>query len=181
MKTSKTLEVVRRIVGRKSKITKDEMGAILMGLKEIGLDLRNSYVHDTMDDALRASIAWVKACKGITCISASLSGYLRDGMVRYDQPGSMNPMQHAEVTFMPQSLAERTDHDPVSYMRRHCDRLLIVRDEPEHPAVVAQQEAAKRAAEEAKYTTCECDNGHTWRTEDPDRDWKCPTCGEPWV
>ncbi len=128
-----TMDVVRRIVGRRSKISKDEMGAILMALKEEGLDLRNDYVHDTMGDALAASIAWVKACKGITCISVSLSNYLRDGQVRYDEPGSMHPMQHAELTFAPAGMpdAEPGSGSTLSYLRRHADRVLVVRQDKE--------------------------------------------------
>lgn len=177
-----TLDVVRRIVGRKSKITKDEMGAILMGLVEERLvNLCNGYVHDTCgDDILAASIAWTKACRGITCISVDSRG-LRDGQVRYDQLGSMHPMQHAEITFAPEGMAEHTPGLTYAYLRRHADRLLIVRDEPEHPPIAAQKKAAEVAAEEARFTPCECDNGHKWRTDDPERDWKCPTCGESWV
>lgn len=177
-----TLDVARRIVGRKSKITKDEMGAILMGLVEARLvNLCNGYVRDTFrDDILAASIAWVKACHGICCISVDSRG-LRDGQVRYDEPGSMHPLQHSEITFAPEGMSEYTPGSTYAYLRRHADRVLIVREEPEHPAVIAQQQDAAKAAEDAKFTICECDNGHRWKTDDPQRDVKCPTCGEYWV
>lgn len=179
---TQTLDVVRRVVGRKRKITKDEMGAILMGLVEARLvNLCNGYVRHTCgDDILAASIAWVKACHDIYCISVDSRG-LRDGQVRYDQPGSMHPMQHAEITFAPEGMTEDTPGSTYSYLRDHCDRLLIVRQEPEHAGVIAAATAAKVAAEEARFTACECDNGHKWRTDNPERDWKCPTCGKPWV
>ncbi len=179
-----TLDVVRRIVGRKSKITKDEMGAILMGLVEARLvNLCNGYVDQTCgDDIFAASIAWTKACCGITCISVDSRG-LRDGQVRYDQPGSMHPMQHSEITFAPDGMrdAEPGSGSTLAYLRRHADRVLVVRQERDHAGVIAQREAAAKAAEESRFTTCECANGHKWRTDNPERDWKCPTCGEGWV
>lgn len=182
MSEGKTLDVVRRVVGRKSKISKDEMGAILMGLVEARLvNLCNRYVHDTCgDDILAASIAWTKACEGIICVSVDSRG-LRDGQVRYDQPGSMHPLQHSEITFAPEGMAEHTPGSTYAYLRRHADRLLIVRQDRDHSAVLAHREAEAKRAEDAKFTTCECDEGHRWRTDNPERDWKCPTCGGPWV
>ena len=175
-----TLDVVRRVVGRKSKITKDEMGAILMGLVEARLvNLCNSYVlHTCGDDILAASIAWSKACRRITCISVDSHG-LRDGQVRYDEPGSMHPLQHSEITFAPDGMpdAEPGSGSTLAYLRQHADRVLVVRQEREHSAVVAQAEEAAKP----KLYTCECDNGHKWQTDNPDRDVKCPTCGEYWV
>lgn len=164
-----TLDVVRRIVGRKSKITKDEMGAILMVLVEERLvNLCNGYVRDTCgNDILAASIAWCKACHGISCISVDSRG-LRDGQVRYDQPGSMHPMQHSEITFAPDGMrdAEPGSGSTLRYLRQHADRVLVVRQDREPAGEVARQ-AAMKAVEEARSTTCECENGHRWKTEDP--------------
>lgn len=141
-----TLDIVRQHVGRRSRISAAEMHEILVSLAEHGLDLRNEYVSDTLpaipwshsitiDDyeaaqraamvdqtfRVRAATAWVRACRDITCISVNARG-LRDGYVRYDLPGAMNPSQHAEVTFVPAT------SESVDYLRRHADRVLIVRD-----------------------------------------------------
>ena len=179
-----TLDVVRRMVGRKSKITKDEMGAILVGLVETGIvNLCNGYVRDTCgDDVLAASVAWTKACHDITCISVDSRG-LRDGQVRYDQPGSMHPIQHSELTFAPDGMpdAEPGSGSTVAYLRQHADRVLIVRQDREHSAAIERERVEAKRKEEEKFVTCECDNGHKWRTDNPDRDVKCPTCGEYWV
>ena len=179
---STTLDIVRRVVGKRSKITKDEMGAILRGLVEAKLvDLCNPYVRGTCDGALGASIEWTKACRGITCISVDSRG-LRDGYVRYDAPGSMHPQQHAEITFVPADIDERrTDGgSTIDYMRRHADRLLLVKQDHEHAGEIERQTPQVAAAEDARQL-CECENGHRWSTDDPERDWECPTCGEPWV
>jgi hypothetical protein len=104
------------------------MGEILVTLAKAGINLGNSYVRGTCgDDLPRASSAWVATCRGICCISVDSRG-LRDGQVRYDEPGSMHPMQHAQVTFVPADIdAGRTDGgSTVSYMRRHADRVLLV-------------------------------------------------------
>lgn len=71
----------------------------------------------------------------ITCIS--VWGVERDGgLIRYDQPGGMAPMQHAEIMFVSQDLCGR-EYDQVGQMRHHCERLLIVRGEPTVDAVEA--------------------------------------------
>jgi hypothetical protein len=175
--SSRHSDVVRRVAGRKAKITREEMGAILVGLADVGLDLHNPYVPRTMGDAFAASLAWVEACRGITCISVSLCSYLRDGQVRYDQPGRMHPTQHAEITFAPEGLLASTYY----YLRQHADRVLVVRQDRKHSALIEREKIAAAKAEVARFTTCGCDNGHKWRTDDPQRDLKCPTCGEYWV
>lgn len=172
-----TLDIVRRIVGRKSKITKDEMGAILMGLVEARLvNLCNSYVlHTCGDDILAASVAWTKACRHITCISVDSRG-LRDGQVRYDEPGRMHPLQHSELTFAPDGMrdAEPGSGSTLAYLRRHADRVLVVRQD-------VDDDAPEMGPADFELYTCERDNGHKWQTDNPDRDVKCPTCGEYWV
>jgi hypothetical protein len=125
-----TLDIVRRVVGRKSKISKDEMGAILLGLVKARLvNLCNGYLPETCgDDILAASIAWTRACRGISCVSVDSCG-LRDGQVRYDEPGSMHPLQHSEITFAPDGMrdAEPGSGSTLAYLRRHADRVLVVR------------------------------------------------------
>lgn len=175
-----TLDVVRQIVGRRSTISKDEMGEILVTLANAGIvELAHEYVPDTRSDSYTASVAWTKACRGITCISVDSRG-LRDGQVRYDEPGSMHPRQHAELCFVPADVSDNT----LQYMRRHADRVLRVRQDREHSAEIARQAQAAADAEAARYTTLCCDNGHRWLTDNPDRDERgyglCPTCGEYW-
>lgn len=135
---SKTIEIVRRIVGRRHKISAEDMIAILDALhREVGLDLRNSYVASTLDlsspydqesghaQSPTAACAWARMCRDITCISVDARGGLRDGYVRYDQPGSMNPMQRAEILFAPSALEGR-EYDQIDQLRRHADRVLVV-------------------------------------------------------
>ena len=140
--TNDTLTIVRSIVGSRHKISAEEMQAILLALQSAGLDLRNGYVQETVydetrsdergvllehGDPVRAARAWARVCKGITLVNVDAQG-LRDGDVRYDQPGSMNPSQHSQVMFAPPGLND------YGYLRRHCDRLLIVSPYVEPPA-----------------------------------------------
>lgn len=163
---SAVMDTVRRIVGRRSKITREEMVAIIVALdleperstivgryadgSLLAGEIRVEPVREDRPDlppsmraidavATRAAEqqavarAWERACKCITCIS--VWGREHDGGgIRFDSPGSMAPMQHAELTFVAEALAEDREHDPVGYMRRHCDRLLIVRGEPTEDA-----------------------------------------------
>jgi len=162
-----TLDTVRRIVGRRSRIETTDMWRILEALAHDGLDLANPYIHATETRILPdAAQAWVDHCHGLVCISVDARGRLRDGYVRYDEPGSMHPMQHAELTFVPADIGDST----VTYMRRHADRVLLVRSAPKRSETPAQL-----------LEICECDNGHRWQTDDPQRDVQCPTCGEYWV
>ena len=119
-----TLDIVRQHVGRRSRITRTEMRAILHSLAHAGLDLANPYVSDTLGGD--AADAWVRACRDIRVISVDARG-LRDGYVRYDEPGSMHPMQRAELMFVSAALGDY-DYDQIGQMRRHADRVLIVQD-----------------------------------------------------
>jgi hypothetical protein len=134
-----TLDIVRREVGRRTKITREEMAALLRSLAAAGLDLRNGYVVETINlvaqdapldrvGSARAAAAWARLCDGICCISVDARGGLRDGDVRYDEPGRMDPNQRAEVTFCPADIdAGRSDGgSTVAYMRRHAERVLLV-------------------------------------------------------
>ena len=182
-----TLDVARRIVGRRLKITQDEMAAILIGLVDAGIvNLCNDYVRHTCGDDVRAaSSAWVTACRSITCISVDSRG-LRDGQVRYDEPGSMHPLQHSEIIFAPDGIPDANpgSGSTLKYLRRHADRVLIVRQDTDDDAPEMGPEDFARAVTRhnvANLVTCECENGHKWQTPDPQRDLKCPTCGEYWV
>lgn len=139
---SNTFEIVRAVVGSRHKITKQQMIDILLALP---IDLPHAstitgrfddgrlYVGGkTIDDASMESDAtaraWAELCKEITCISVlgtayhDAGGEITNGLgVRYDEPGSMHPMQQAEITFAPAGMV-----GGYAYMRRHCRRLLIV-------------------------------------------------------
>lgn len=166
-----TRDIVRALVGRRSRITRAEMSAILRALDDAqpGWLASNSYVSPTDGDADHAA-AWVRMCGGITVISVAQGG-LRDGWIRHDEPGSMHPGQHAELTFVSSSRVG-DECDTNGYLRRHADRVLIVRDDPEPD---------ERPVDASAPARCECEQGHRWQTADPDRDWQCLTCGEGWV
>lgn len=125
------LDIARDIVGRRHRITRDDMVAILSELAREGLDLRNSYVAGTLAEAPGDQArAWGRMCRDITVISVGPG--LRDGWVRYDEPGSMHPMQRAELLFAAEAL-ERLEFDQIGQLRRHARRVLIVKGEPEPP------------------------------------------------
>lgn len=124
-----TLEIVRNRVGSRSKITRAEMAGILSAIHaEHGADcLANSYVVASFDQK-KPWLTWCEMVRGITVVSYSARGNLRDGGARYDQPGSMHPGQRAEVSFVADGgVATET----LPYLRQHCDRLLIVIQGPE--------------------------------------------------
>lgn len=83
----------------------------------------------------------LSACTGITCISVDGQGRTRDGNVRYDSPGGMNPTQYAELLFAPAELGDY-EYDQIGQLRRHADRVLIV-DGPKLAAPVAPPRLAQ--------------------------------------
>ena len=127
------LDIVRRHVGRRHKITPREMRDILYSLEAAGLELANGWsgAQPGQDHAT----AWVAACRDITVISVldaadpmepRLSSS-NPGSIRYDQPGSMHPMLRATVMFVSPRCVER--RDTLDYLRDRADRVLIVRDD----------------------------------------------------
>ena len=165
---STTLDTVRRLVGRRSKISRDEMVAILVALDippeastitgryaDGALHVADARVEPVREDrpdvppharpidqaATRAAEveatakAWAALCEGILCVSVLPGSYwlgdaLTSGLtVRYDQPGSMRPMQVADLMFCAEAMG-RGEYDPIGYLRRHARRLLIVRGAP---------------------------------------------------
>jgi hypothetical protein len=121
------IEIVRERVGRRNKITSAEMDSILRAIHaEYGKDsLANGYVPRSFDEVSnRPWLAWMALLRGITVVSFGQA--LRDGWMRYDQPGSMNPSQHAALSFVREGgVSEGT----IPYLREHSDRLLIVADD----------------------------------------------------
>lgn len=117
--------VVTTMIGRRRKITREEMAGILGRLAAEGLDLAN----DCVEPGLDGPEGWAKRCRDICTVSVLADGATPHGQVRYDDPGSMHPQHHAAVLFAPSGL-ERGDHDQLGYLRRHADRVLIVQDDP---------------------------------------------------
>ncbi len=117
------LDIVRRLCGRRRKITRDECVTMFDTLQaEAGLDLQD--MGSYLPRPISAARAWERMCSGITFVSVCRFADDTWG-IRYDQPGSMNPMQMAEV-----SIIADTGHRDDGYIRRHCKRLIYVRGEP---------------------------------------------------
>lgn len=155
------LDVVRAIVGRRSRITRAEMRDILGQLNAVGgLDLANDCAGDT------TPAGWERACRGITVISVQSDAPSYHGQIRYDEPGSMAPLQRATLMFVAEALGDY-EYDQIGQMRRRADRVLIVTGEAEPTPTPARDVAIN-----------ECGNGHRW-PETAGED--CPTCGEGWV
>lgn len=137
------IEIVRSLVGRRSRISRQEMADILAAMEAAGIAMANDCLYDT------TLAAWADRCTGIECISVLASGTTPHGMVRYDQPGSMAPMHHAVVMFA----AADIDPSTKDYLRRHTRRLLRVsgpplRAEPEPaPAAIPGWIALARRAD----------------------------------
>lgn len=94
-------------------------------------------------------------CQGSSVVSVLCTGYyvadgeLTEGLgVRYDQPGSMAPGQHATLAFVSAS-QEGDECRTIDYIRDHADRVLIVRDDAElpDPADALLQKKAEAAAQ----------------------------------
>ncbi|MDZ4391173.1 MAG: hypothetical protein U0974_15730 [Gemmatimonadales bacterium] len=137
--------VVRQSVGRRHRISRREAADLLLALAEAGLDLRNDCLPETWDwvwksgsgTALpdqnpvqieRAAAAWADRVRGIQVVSVLAHWCTPHGSVRYDEPGSMAPGQQAAVSLVSASQVGR-EHDPITYLRRHADRVLVVADD----------------------------------------------------
>ncbi|MGH8565048.1 MAG: hypothetical protein ACREXW_13565 [Gammaproteobacteria bacterium] len=73
-------------IGRRYKITRSEMAAILADAAREGLDLSLEVFQDDPSGAIRAQ-KWANACTEINCISVCSGGSGFPDFVRYDQPG----------------------------------------------------------------------------------------------
>jgi len=133
-----SINTVRRMIGRRYRISRTEMAAILARLADEGLDLTNDCMTSTwqiqwdergaghpVGPSPDAARVWANACTGITVISVLARGCTPHGDVRYDQPGSMAPDQHAELAFVPAE-CDGDECGTVGYMRRHAGRVLLV-------------------------------------------------------
>lgn len=169
------------LVGRRSKISRQDMMDIMSALAMEGLCLGNPYVSGTVvysdhdgdtghptdeQDVPRAARTWANLCDGITCISVG-SG-LRDGAVRYDEPGRMHPLQKAELMFVPETLGDY-EYDQIGQMRRHARRVLVVRADPPLTESVAEPIERKLAQWQRDRNTCDerhlsvTDSRHAYR------------------
>lgn len=114
-------------VGKRHKITSAELESILRAMhREYGKDsLANSYVPRSFDSVSdKPWLAWMAMLHGITVVSFGPTQ--RDGWMRYDQPGTMSPGQHSQVSFV---RSGGVGADTIAYLRGHCERLLIVADD----------------------------------------------------
>lgn len=147
------IEIVRQHVGRRPRITREEMTAILFSLPTdlvaastiVGRaqDGETYYIDRQwvapMEARAATAHAWAAACRRINCISVMRGSYYPnsdvevapvDGLiVRYDSPGTMHPLHHAEILFVPATAAAR--RETIDYLRRHAGRVLIVREDNE--------------------------------------------------
>lgn len=116
---------VRRIVGRRHRIRRHEMVAILDSLQTAGILAPESGWLPGVKDPGALSTAWSEACWGCTmvCIApGSEAGEPAD--IRYDQPGTMAPYQHSLVIFATPGAA--SGDGTFDWLRSHCGRLLVV-------------------------------------------------------
>lgn len=111
-------------IGRRRKITQQDMAALLADFAMAGLDTTNDCVEDA------APQAWAKLCKGLTCISVSAppSDHGQParwhGSIRFDTPGDMG-LHHATLIFAPAALGN-LDYDQLGQLRKRCARLILV-------------------------------------------------------
>lgn len=107
------LGIVRGYVGRRWRITRAQAAEIVDRCIAAGVDPFNSCATD-----ITAS-GWVARVRSITCVSIAPTGDSPHGEIRYDDPGSMHPMQQSALTL--------TAHaESVPYLRRHARRVLLV-------------------------------------------------------
>jgi len=155
------LTTVRRLIGRRHKITRAEMRDLLEALAGEGLCLGNDCMMSTWTwqpaadgmgleaDTVSPDAAriWANACRDITVISVMASGAIPHGQVRYDEPGRMAPLQHCQLMFVAEELGDH-EYDQIGQMRRKAERVLIVSGaelpDPAAPALLPETSLAVR-------------------------------------
>jgi hypothetical protein len=172
------LDIFRADFGRTRQITREQLQQLLLKLEaNAELDLAGHagwYGVPETANGETISRAIANAPHDLTVLS--LGGNIRD--IQYDSPGSMNPSQYSEISFVSEGLAKGNhDAEPGSggtmeYLRRHSARVIAVTGGP-----LAAPEDSERGL-----LNYQCDNGHRWKLPEgaPD-DTRCPTCGEWWV
>ncbi|MGH8519852.1 MAG: hypothetical protein ACREU9_00100 [Gammaproteobacteria bacterium] len=121
------IDIVRQHAGRRYKISRHKMAEILESLHREGLDLNLEIFVEDPSGAIRAR-KWANACTGINCISVCDYGAEHGFGMRYDDPGSMHPLHHAVIMFVPAELGGY-EYDQIGQMRRRADRVLVVSGE----------------------------------------------------
>lgn len=112
---------VKDIMGQRRLISEERMINLLRFVDAMGLWYDPVREHET------TPAQWVERCKDVTCVSlimvVGLEG--RCGLtLRYDEPGILDPGQHALLTICPPAVR---DHDNGRYMRQHAERVLFLR------------------------------------------------------
>ena len=104
--------------GDRETITRDDLRAWLaMRATNGAIDLPGIGREISAD----APTNWANAVRNIVFVSLFDEP---DGpaSIRYDEPGSMHPMQRASVSFVSDSMPTGS----IDYIRDHCERLIIV-------------------------------------------------------
>ena len=184
MRNAPYLNVFRVQFGRCRCISRKELAGLLIHLAtEVDLDLRSYagwYGARQEDNLETIGRAVANVVQGMTVLS--LGGHVRD--IQHDEPGSMDPLQYAQISFVSEELA-RGDYDydrenhpgsTMAYLRYHAERVVIVTGEalPDPNAPEPKPD----------YFEVRCDAGHRWRiprTDDyPQELDRCPVCGDYW-
>lgn len=175
--TAPYFDSFRSQFGSRRKVSREQLRdyLVLMASQSI-LDIRGHagwYGASETDAPEAIARAIANAPHGITLLS--LGGQVRD--IQYDQPGSMHPMQHAELSFVSEDLA-RGDYDPseqsggtMEYLRRHAARVIIVTGER-----LQKPTPAAPPPHKSPYYCPDC--GDEMMAEDHGADTKCPACGK---
>lgn len=158
-------DILRARIGRRSRITRQEMADLLVALwgdalpavstiygrYRHGAHLVGHEVPDLPADTPSRDVAAAQAIAWANCVRAGTVVSVLPGQVRYDQTGTMHPLQQALVSFAPARFAG-AEHNPVAYLRRHAGRVLLVRDEEPlaFPHVCAAAERSRVATLEAE-------------------------------
>lgn len=166
--TTPYLDLFRAQFGLRRKIERSELQQFLSQASEqVELPLReysNWYGVSPEADIGTIARAMANAPSGITVLS--LGGQVRD--IQYDQPGSMNPMQYAQISFVGVELGQ--SDNSMHYLRRHAARVIVVAGEPLKAPPPPPEQPRK-----APYWCPDCDT--EVMAEDHDERTTCPRCG----
>jgi len=112
---------VQDLMGKRRLLSESGMVNLLRFIDAMGL------WYDPVREHQITPAQWVERCKDVTCVSLIVVEGVdgRCGLeLRYDEPGSLHPEQHALLTICPPAVR---DHDDGRYMRQHADRVLFLR------------------------------------------------------
>ena len=113
---------LKDLMGQRRLISEAGMLNLLRFIDSLGLWYDAARAHEV------TPAQWVARCKDVTCISLIVVAAGPDDRcgleLRYDEPGSLNPAQHALLTICP---PEVRAHDNGRHMRRQAERVLFLR------------------------------------------------------